>query len=83
MRNELDPIKLWVPEESDFIANYKTVLSTIKDGFSPEILIMTSKTNVLTPKNMRRLYVIDEAIRNIVIKRENGSSITYNDVCFK
>jgi predicted RND superfamily exporter protein len=83
MKNEIDPLKLWVPKDSDFVKNFQTVTSTIEQGFGPQYMLIVSEEDVLTPQIMRKLYVIDETIRNISIKKEKNETVKFNDICVK
>lgn len=83
MQTEMDPAKLWIPEGSDFIKNLQSIMDTVGEGYQPQFVLIVSDDNVLNPTVMKKLYVIDETVKNITFTSKNNSTVKYDDICLK
>lgn len=77
-----DPIDLWVPSNSKFRNDTKWLLNNLNEGHREESIIISAE-NVLEPKNLLKLFIINEEIRKIVVKLNDEYEITLDDICFK
>jgi Niemann-Pick C1 protein len=82
-KQEKEPMRLWVPEDSKFLINAKTIMDKFGEGIRRETVLLVSKTNVLTPEVMDKLLTLNEVIKNITFIGENDDELTFDDVCFK
>ena len=79
-RQEKNPLKLWVPPDSDFVRDTEWLTSTFKEGQRIETIIF-SADDVLEPKALVRL---NEIMQRIFKARTNTQpKISWTDVCFK
>lgn len=80
---EREPLKLWVPEDSQFLVQAKTMMDKYGEGLRKETVILVSKTNLLTPEVMEKLWMIQDAVNNITFKGEFRDEMRLVDVCLK
>lgn len=84
MNTELNPLKLWVPQNSDYVRNTYTILDNIGEGIRRQSLLIVARDgNVLNPTIMKKLLKINDAMRNISIISDKGDIVTMDDICFK
>lgn len=85
MKTELDPYKLWVPKNSEFVRNTETIVERIGEGIRTQHLMIVAKNggNILDPSVMRKLLKINNAINNVSITDDEGDVVRLNDICFK
>ncbi|XP_014213139.1 protein patched homolog 2-like [Copidosoma floridanum] len=79
-RQEKNPLKLWVPPDSDFIRDTEWLMSTFQEGVKIESFIFTAD-DVLEPRALLRLNEI--TARLIDAQSQNSPKIAWTDVCFK
>lgn len=79
-RQEKNPLKLWVPPDSDFIRDTEWLTSTFKVGQKIETIMFTAD-DILEPE---ALYQLNEVTKRIFNAQTNGiSKVSWTDVCFK
>lgn len=79
-RQEKNPLKLWVPLDSDFIHDTDWIMSNYQKGRRIENIIFTAD-NVLEPSALIELNEITKRALNAqVTGRQN---ISWSDICFK
>jgi Niemann-Pick C1 protein len=79
-RQEKNPLKLWVPADSDFIRDTEWLISTFKEGQRIENMIFTAD-DILEPEALVQLNEITKKIFNV--RTNSNPSISWMDVCFK
>ncbi|XP_017768460.1 PREDICTED: protein patched homolog 3-like [Nicrophorus vespilloides] len=75
---EKSPIKLWVPPNSQFVADSERLMETFETAYRIQMMQIVAD-DVLTPEVFMELHEVDELVRNSVTR----SGIHWNDVCFK
>ncbi|KZC04135.1 PREDICTED: patched domain-containing protein 3-like [Dufourea novaeangliae] len=75
---EKNPMKLWVPQNSDFVHDTEWMINQFGQGLRLENMILTAE-NVLEPK---ALATLNEIIKQ-VISVQTPDHIAWTDVCFK
>ncbi|KAL3271630.1 hypothetical protein HHI36_022104 [Cryptolaemus montrouzieri] len=75
---EKNPMKLWVPPESQFAKDTEWLMKTLELGFRREVMIMTAP-NVLVPEVILQVLHIHEEVQRV----RSPNNITWSDVCFK
>nr|XP_022901687.1 protein patched homolog 1-like [Onthophagus taurus] len=75
---EKNPMKLWVPPDSQFVQHSEWLMSTFQRGYRIEAMIIEAD-DVLTPEVFRELLLIEKDVRSIRTK----NNITFEDVCFQ
>ncbi|XP_048511966.1 NPC intracellular cholesterol transporter 1-like isoform X2 [Athalia rosae] len=83
-RQEKNPLKLWVPPDSDFLRDTEWLMKNFGEGMRVQTLMMTGE-NILEP---RALIKLNEATKRIfkahgVMNGKAGGIVTWQDVCFK
>lgn len=78
---EKNPMKLWVPPESDFYLDTNWYIDTFSTAFRLQRIIVTAD-DVLQPDVLKTLHNITNEIKSIHIDY-NGTKIMLNDLCFK
>lgn len=78
-----DPLKLWVPENSQFLVNTKTIMNNFEEGYRAQHVLIVAEDNVLTPEVLRKLAVIDKEVNDIKAIGEEGEEINLEKICFK
>lgn len=53
------------------------------EGLRKETVILVSKTNLLTPEVMEKLWMIQDAVNNITFKGEFRDEMRLVDLCIK
>lgn len=53
-----------------------------EEGPREQMIIITAK-NVLEPKNLLKLYQLNEDIKRFTVELENGTTLSWPDVCYK
>ena len=75
-RQERNPLKLWVPPDSDFLVDTEWIMSSFKEGQRTEVMIFGAD-NVLEPQ---ALVQLNEIIKNVTF--DDGYNL-WPQVCFK
>lgn len=78
-RQEKNPIKLWVPPDSDFVTTTKWLMSHYLETLRIQSFILTSD-NVLEQQTLIRLNEITKQMTSVQTPVEN---ISWTDVCMK
>lgn len=83
-RTERDPLKLWIPQNSKFLADTEWLVSTFKEGLRMEHSLITAP-NVLHPDVLNRLLTITEAVLSLEAPLEDLTQgmVKYSDICMK
>lgn len=83
-RTERDPLKLWIPQNSKFLADTEWLVSTFKEGLRMEHSLITAP-NVLHPDVLNRLLTITEAVLSLEAPLEDLTKgmVKYSDICMK
>lgn len=77
---EKNPLKLWVPPDSDFVKDTEFLLSRFKDGQRVETIIFTAD-DILEP---HVLYELNEITKRVMLVQTRREPILYwTDICFK
>ncbi|XP_054005477.1 patched domain-containing protein 3-like isoform X1 [Hylaeus anthracinus] len=75
---EKNPMKLWVPQDSDFVHDTEWMIDQFGQGLRMESMILTAD-NVLEPE---ALVTLNEIVKE-VISAQSSDHITWTNVCFK
>lgn len=75
---EKNPVKLWVPQDSDFVRDTDWMFKQFKQGLRIENMILTAD-NVLEPNVLTKLNEITKEIISV----QTPDQIAWTDVCFK
>ncbi|XP_076629861.1 patched domain-containing protein 3 [Colletes latitarsis] len=75
---EKNPMKLWVPQDSDFIHDTEWMIDQFGQGLRIESMILTAD-NVLEPEALATLNEITKQIISV----QTSDHIAWTDVCFK
>ncbi|KAI4503226.1 hypothetical protein M0802_001448 [Mischocyttarus mexicanus] len=80
-RQEKNPLKLWIPPNSDFVHDTEWFLSNFGEGQRMENVILTGD-DILQPKILAKL---NEVTKQVVLTKVFGTHafISWTDVCFK
>ncbi|XP_043281988.1 NPC intracellular cholesterol transporter 1-like [Venturia canescens] len=79
-RQEKNPLKLWIPPDSDFVKDTEWVMSNFRHGQQVETMILTGE-NILHPE---ALYELNEITKRILtLQTASQPAISWSDVCFK
>lgn len=77
---EKNPLKLWVPPDSDFVKDTEWLMSKFKDGQRIETMIFTAD-DILQPY---ALYQLNEITKLTIDAQTNSEpKLGWTDVCFK
>lgn len=79
---ERDPLKLWVPENSQFLKNTQFIIKNFGEGVRTQNILITSKDDVLTPEVMQILAIINQEVNQIKVKGD-GEDVDLEKICFK
>lgn len=79
-RQEKNPLKLWVPPDSDFVRDTEWLTSTFKEGQKIETMIFAAD-DILEADALYRLNDITLRIFNAQTNKE--PKLAWTDVCFK
>ncbi len=89
MKIETDPIKLWVPPDSDVIQQKNHFDSTFGPFYRVEQIIISldhnqvpKNTSLFDPTILRKVVDLQTRIQNTVVEYE-GQTITWDSLCFK
>lgn len=77
-RQEKNPMKLWVPQDSDFVHDTEWMIDQFGQGLRLENMILTAD-NVLEPGVLVTLNEITKEVISI----QTSDHIAWTDVCFK
>ncbi|CAL7945885.1 unnamed protein product [Xylocopa violacea] len=77
-RQEKNPVRLWVPQDSDFVRDTDWMFEQLGQGLRIEHMILTAD-NVLEPKALAKLNDITKQIISV----QTADHIAWTDVCFK
>ncbi|CAK9806362.1 Patched domain-containing protein 3 [Anthophora quadrimaculata] len=77
-RQEKNPVRLWVPQNSEFVHDTEWMFEQFGQGLRMENMILTAD-NVLEPEALAMLNEITKQ----VISTQTPDQITWTDVCFK
>lgn len=80
---ERDPLKLWVPENSQFLVNTKFIIKNFGEGVRTQHVLIVAEDDVLTPQVMQTLAIITEEFNNIKTTGEKGEELDFDRMCFK
>uniref|UniRef100_A0A1Y1JZP0 SSD domain-containing protein n=1 Tax=Photinus pyralis TaxID=7054 RepID=A0A1Y1JZP0_PHOPY len=75
---EKNPMKLWVPAQSDFYHDTNWLMSKFQNGFRLESVLFEAP-DVLTPEVLKEILGVDRKIKSIV----TSDGVTWEDICFK
>ncbi|XP_015599498.1 NPC1-like intracellular cholesterol transporter 1 isoform X2 [Cephus cinctus] len=79
-RQEKNPLKLWVPPDSDFVRDTEWLMSHFSEGQRIQSIIMTGD-NVLEPE---ALVQLNEITKRVIDAQTHATpKITWTDVCLK
>ncbi|XP_063995288.1 NPC intracellular cholesterol transporter 1-like [Diachasmimorpha longicaudata] len=79
-RQEKNPLKLWVPPNSDFVRDTEWLLANFAEGQRTETMILTAD-DVLEPDV---LYELNEITKRILsVQTDKEPVLAWTDVCFK
>lgn len=83
-KTEKDPLKLWIPKNSKFLADTEWLVSTFKEGLRMEHSLITAP-NVLHPDVLTRLLDISEAVLSLEAPLDDplAKPVKYSDICLK
>lgn len=79
-RQEKNPLKLWVPPDSDFVRDTEWLTTTFKEGQRIERMIFAAD-NIFEPRALLSLNEITMRIFNA--QTETLPKTSWTDVCFK
>ncbi|XP_014230059.1 protein patched homolog 3-like [Trichogramma pretiosum] len=79
-RQEKNPLKLWVPPDSDFVRDTEWLMSTFKEGQRIENFIFAAE-DILQPDALMKLNEITLRIFNA--QTNSQPKLGWTDVCFK
>jgi Niemann-Pick C1 protein len=79
---ERDPLKLWVPDNSQFLVNTKFIMNKFGEAVRKQNVLIVAD-DVLTPEVMKKLAIISREINGIKAKGENNEQIDLDTTCFK
>lgn len=68
--------------DSTFLRDTEWLMKSFEEGYREQTVIVTAP-NVLDPKYIRKIALINQAITNFELQLHNGSVANWNDVCFK
>lgn len=77
-RQEKNPMKLWVPTNSQFVHDADWLMRTFQRGFRPEVAIIQAD-DILTPEVLQKVALLEKKVLN----SRTSSGISWNDICFK
>lgn len=80
---ERDPLKLWVPENSQFLKNTQFIIKNFGEGVRIQNILIVAKDDVLTPEVMQTLAIINREISEIKVKGDDGENVDLEKICFK
>nr|XP_003706373.1 PREDICTED: Niemann-Pick C1 protein-like [Megachile rotundata]XP_012147953.1 PREDICTED: Niemann-Pick C1 protein-like [Megachile rotundata] len=75
---EKNPVKLWVPQDSDFVHDTDWMIQRFGQGLRMESMILTAD-DVLEPKVLVKLNEITQQVLSV----QTSDHIAWTDVCFK
>lgn len=79
---ERDPLKLWVPKDSEFLVNTKFIVNNFEEGIRVQGVLIVAD-DVLTTEVMQKLAVIDREVKDIKGIGEDDLEIDLEKLCFK
>jgi Niemann-Pick C1 protein len=79
---ERDPLKLWVPDNSQFLINTKFIMEKFGEGIRTQNVLIVAD-DVLRPEIMKKLDIISKEISNIKAVGENNEEVTLDNSCFQ
>ncbi|KAK2582155.1 hypothetical protein KPH14_004514 [Odynerus spinipes] len=80
-RQEKNPLKLWVPPNSDFVHDTEWFLSGFEEGQRVQTMILTGE-DVLQPEILSKLNEITKLVLSTTVPGRH-TDITWTDVCLK
>uniref|UniRef100_A0A336MF82 CSON014056 protein n=1 Tax=Culicoides sonorensis TaxID=179676 RepID=A0A336MF82_CULSO len=80
--NERDPLKLWVPKDSQFLKDTQWIMDRFEEGTRIQAVLITAD-DVLTPDVLQRALKVHNQIVGFSITESNGTRFKFNDLCFK
>lgn len=80
--NEKDPLKLWVPKNSDFLKHTKFIMQNFEIGMRAQSVIIVAD-DVLEPNVMKTLSIINKEINDMKTTDLNNEIINLDKMCFK
>ncbi|CRK87719.1 CLUMA_CG001509, isoform A [Clunio marinus] len=79
---ERDPLKLWVPENSQFLKDTKFIINNFGQGIRAQSVLIVAD-DVLRPEVIQKLAVINKEFNEIEVKGEDGKDFNFEEICFK
>lgn len=79
---ERDPLKLWVPSNSQFLKNTEFIIKKFGEGIRTQNVLIVAERNVLTPDVLLKLDIINREINAIRVMGDNGV-VDFEKICFK
>ncbi|XP_063708133.1 patched domain-containing protein 3-like [Culicoides brevitarsis] len=80
--NERDPLKLWVPKESQFLKDTEWIMNRFEEGTRVQAVLITAD-DVLKPEVLQRALKVHRQITSFSITESNGTRFRFSDLCFK
>jgi Niemann-Pick C1 protein len=83
-RQEKDPLKLWVPDDSQFLRDTHFIVKNYGQAERTQNFLITSENgDVLTPEVMQKISIISKDILSFEIVGEDGNLLNYEKICLK
>lgn len=81
---ETDPIKLWVPSDSEVLSQKETFDTQFGPFFRPAQLIISSKSgaDLFTPEILLRIRDLNDTISTLTATHD-GVEYSYDDLCYR
>lgn len=77
---EKNPMKLWVPPDSDFLHDTYWYMDTFGTVFRVQKVLLVSE-DVLEPETLMRIYNITQKVNSLEVNY-NNTNISISDLCF-
>lgn len=77
---EKNPMKLWVPPDSDFVQDTYWYIDKFGTGFRVQKVLLVSE-NMLEPDGLMRIYNITQKVNSLQVNY-NNTNISISDLCF-
>ncbi|XP_026471686.1 protein patched homolog 2-like [Ctenocephalides felis] len=81
-KQEKDPLKLWIDQDSAFVRDTNWLLNTFIEGYRQQNVLITAD-NVLDPFVLEQVARINDQVLAIQTENENGIEVPWNKTCFK
>ncbi|XP_065087008.1 NPC intracellular cholesterol transporter 1-like [Ochlerotatus camptorhynchus] len=80
--HEKSPMKLWIPQNAQFLHDTNWVIENFKEGTRIETVMLTAP-DVLIPEVLQKMSEITDEIENFIITNSKGGTVNWDKVCFK